>query len=247
MNNLGREPQNLENIVLLLCAERSQLELFCMVRTSQFVHAMMIAIAADRSARPALPTTWEAPEEPEPPEEPPTSLDGLAVATAFNPPVTAPWSDSVVSELPIALAADWNASNVFPEDGALILPTIPRPQCVTCLQWNQMGSVLVMLIVNAEAVTRPESKPATELELLELAAKYVHGAANEDWVTEWARVPGNQKVTSVPTGAVILAGWNTKVPWKPTSTFICPDVSAGAEGTDGAADVVGELLLGGAP
>jgi len=205
-----------------------------------------MAIAADRSARPALPTTWEAPEEPEP-EEPPTSLDGLAVATAFKPPVTAPWSVSVVSEEPIAFAADRKLSNVFPEDGALILPTIPRPQCVTCLQWNQTGSVLVTLIVNVEEVTRPESKPATELELLELAAKYVHGAPKEDWVTECARELGNQKVTRVPTGAVILAGWNTKVPWKPTSTFICPDVSAGAEGTVGAADVVGDELSGGAP
>lgn len=44
------------------------------------------------------------------------------------------------------------------------------------------------MIVKVEAVTRPESKPATELELLVFAAKYVHGLANEDCVTEWAVV-----------------------------------------------------------
>lgn len=49
------------------------------------------------------------------------------------------WELTVTSELPIALAAAWKLSKVFPVAGALILPTIPRPQCVTCLQWNQMA------------------------------------------------------------------------------------------------------------
>jgi len=53
---------------------------------------------------------------------------GGAVATALKPPVTAPVSVSVASPVPIFSAAAWNSWNVFPDDGALILPTIPRPQ-----------------------------------------------------------------------------------------------------------------------
>jgi hypothetical protein len=77
------------------------------------------------------------------------------------------------------MALAWNAAKVFAVAGALILPTIPLTgQCVGVLQWNQMGFVSVMLIVNvAPEGTRPESKPA---ELLLLAAKYVHGLLNED-------------------------------------------------------------------
>lgn len=46
-----------------------------------------------------------------------------------------------------------------------------------------------MLIVNVAGwLTRPESKPP---ELLLLAAKYVHGSANDDWVTEWAMLTSN--------------------------------------------------------
>jgi len=39
----------------------------------------------------------------------------------------------------------------------------------------------VILIVKCFAVCKPESKPA---DTLPLAAKYVQGAAKEDWVTE---------------------------------------------------------------
>jgi hypothetical protein len=157
---------------------------------------MKMAIAADSSTKPALATTFVAleaepePEPEDPPEEVPISLDGAAVATPFTPPVTAPWSVSTGALLPRAMAAAWKLEKVFPVAGALILPTIPRPQCETCLQWNQMGFVSVILIVNVEEVTRPESNPAGELELLALAAKYVHGAANEDWVTEWGTLDG---------------------------------------------------------
>lgn len=39
------------------------------------------------------------------------------------------------------MAAAMKASKVLPVAGALILPTIPKPQCVTCLQWNQIAVV----------------------------------------------------------------------------------------------------------
>lgn len=42
-----------------------------------------------------------------------------------------------------------------------------------------------MLIVNCTASCNPESKPA---EVLDVAARWVHGAANVDWVTEWLRL-----------------------------------------------------------
>jgi len=149
---------------------------------------MQKAIAADSSAKPALATTLVALDLVVPEEEP-VSLVGPAVATAPTPPVTGPLSVSVGAELPRALAADWNTSKVFPVAGALILPTIPvTEQCVGALQWNQMGFVSVTLIVNvAGLVTRPESNPAAVLELL--AAKYVHGLANEDSVTECGMAP----------------------------------------------------------
>jgi hypothetical protein len=46
-------------------------------------------------------------------------------------------------------------------------------------------------------------------------------------------------------GAVILAGWKTKVFWNATSTFIFPGVSAGAVGAAGpdAAGAAAELEL----
>lgn len=39
----------------------------------------------------------------------------------------------------MAIAAAWNALKVLPEAGALMLPTIPRPQWETCLQKNQIA------------------------------------------------------------------------------------------------------------
>jgi len=75
----------------------------------------------------------------------------------------------------------------------------------------------VILIVKCFAVCKPESKPA---DTLPLAAKYVQGAAKEDWVTECETAEfGNQKVTNVPLEAVRLAGWKVKVLLKKTSTF----------------------------
>jgi hypothetical protein len=48
--------------------------------------------------------------------------------------------------------------------------------------------VSVTLIVKVEEMTKPESKPAGDGGLVVLsAARYVQGAANDDWVTEWAR------------------------------------------------------------
>ena len=86
-------------------------------------------------------------------------------------------------------------------------PTIPRPQCDTCLQKNQIAIAIikytmnrkkrdgdrndglrswsfVILMVNCFPVCRPESKPADEPLA---AAKYVQGFSNVDCVTEWAR------------------------------------------------------------
>jgi len=63
-----------------------------------------------------------------------TVAAGGAVACALTPPVTAPLSVSVTSLLPIARAACLKASYVLPDDGALMEPTMPFPQCVTCLQ-----------------------------------------------------------------------------------------------------------------
>jgi hypothetical protein len=54
---------------------------------------------------------------------------GVDDATAFTPPVTGPLSGTVFSFVPMAFAAAKKAAAVFPEDGALIEPTIPRPQC----------------------------------------------------------------------------------------------------------------------
>jgi len=91
-------------------------------------------------------------------------------------------------------------------------------------------------MVNCFESVNPESNPAV---LFVDAARYVHGAAKELWVTEWS-IPefGNQNVMVVLFVAVKLAGWNVNVPWKPTSTLRWPVVSAGAEGTAAAAVVV---------
>jgi len=65
---------------------------------------------------------------------------GVDVATASTPPVTGPLSVTVGSFVPMAFAAAKKAAAVFPVDGALIEPTIPRPQCCGALQKNQTGS-----------------------------------------------------------------------------------------------------------
>jgi len=129
-----------------------------------------------------------------------------------------------------------------------MLPTMPRPQCETCLQWNQMGEVSVTLIVKLDEVTSPESKPAGVLALV-LAVKYVHGSAKDDWVTEWGTDAGKKKVTRVPTGTVIFAGLKTNFPPAPTSIPKVPlGLVVGAEGTVAAAELdgVGELAGPGA-
>jgi len=107
-----------------------------------------------------------------------------------------------------------------------------------------VSSVIVM--VNCFAFCSPESNPAPEPFA---ASKCVQGAANDDWVTECARGElGNQNVTLVPLGAVILAGWKTKVFWNATSTFMLPGVSAGAVGAaePDAAGAAAELEAAGA-
>jgi len=149
--------------------------------------------SAVNNTRLALPTILVAlepvlPLEPLPVTDAVVSLAGGAVATPCTPPVTAPVSVSVGPEK--ARAAERKASYVLPVAGALMLPTIPEAQCVGALQWNHMGLVSVMLIVNVDPVfTRPESKPPGVLAEA-LAAKCVHGCSNDDWVTECAVVPG---------------------------------------------------------
>jgi len=59
---------------------------------------------------------------------------GVDVASAPTPPVTGPLSDTVGSFAPMAFAAAKKAAPVFPVDGALIVPTIPAPQCCGALQ-----------------------------------------------------------------------------------------------------------------
>lgn len=92
---------------------------------------MKTAIIAESNAKPALETTCVAALDlgvELDPDEPPISLDGAAVATACNPPVTAPWSVSTGALLPRATAAALKLSKVFPVAGALMLPTIPEAQ-----------------------------------------------------------------------------------------------------------------------
>jgi len=203
---------------------------------------MVAANTAERRAAIALTPYLVASLEP---GDVPTSLDGRAVATPWTPP-TAPGPVCDGALEPSAIAAAWNAANVLlPVVGALILPTIPRPQWDTCVQWNQMGCVSVTLIVKIEDVTKPESKPAGDGGFVVLsAARYVQGAANDDWVTECAREAGKKKLTMVPTGAVMLAGLKTKFPLKPTSTFMVPLLLGGADGVGGGAELAG---AGGGP
>jgi len=72
-------------------------------------------------------------------------------------------------------------------------------------------------MVNWSPAVRLESNPAV---LLEDASRYVHGFAKELWVTECVMpVFGNQNVTEVPFGAVILLGLKMKLPGA-TAIFI---------------------------
>jgi len=67
-------------------------------------------------------------------------FDGLAVAIAPTPPVNTVPVGSVTSLVPMAKAFAMKFVKVLlPLAGALMEPTIPIPQCWTCLQWNQMG------------------------------------------------------------------------------------------------------------
>jgi len=91
--------------------------------------------AVARSAKKPLATRRPAPDDLEElgegldelPEDGDVAV-GVDVATAFTPPVTGPLSDTVGSLVPMAFAAAKKAAAVFPEVGALIEPTIPRPQ-----------------------------------------------------------------------------------------------------------------------
>jgi len=135
-----------------------------------------MAKTADTKAKPAPIVSLVASEVfvPEPPlEAVVVSLAGRAVAIPSIPPVAPTVLEASLGALPPrAMAADRKAAYVLvPLLGALMLPTMPVPQCVSCLQWNQMGLVSVTLIVKVEAVTRPESKPTGALELLGSAAK----------------------------------------------------------------------------
>jgi len=82
------------------------------------------------------PNPLETNRRPAPEDDPPelpvadgTALVGKAVASAPTPPSTGPVAETVGSEPPIAIAADWNALKVLvPFVGALIDPTMPMPQ-----------------------------------------------------------------------------------------------------------------------
>jgi len=67
------------------------------------------------------------------------------------------------------------------------------------------------------------------------AARYVHGAAKEDWETEWGIPLEKKNVIIVPLGAVILAGSKESFCPRPTFTLMCPGVFAGADGALAAA------------
>jgi hypothetical protein len=88
------------------------------------------------------------------------------------------------------------------------------------------------------AFVKPESNPPS---VLLVAARYVQGAANGDWVTEWEIGPaGKKKVTVEPLDAVMLAGWNVSVFEKATSMLKWPGVSGGADGAAPDAAVVAD-------
>jgi len=134
---------------------------------------------AAKRVNPMLVVTLMAPDGLEPAEAE-ISETGGPTAVACTPERTAvPSSDTVASEPPIAIAAAWNASKVFTVVGALILPTMPIPQCRGCLQKYQMGFVSVILMVKVDEDTKLESNPA-EVLAEAFAARYVHGSLKLD-------------------------------------------------------------------
>jgi len=138
-------------------------------------------IAAEAPTTTAAPTpTRPAPlvvEEPLDPADADAVAAGAWLAMALTPPLMNAVFVSVASLPPMALAAFWNELKVwFPEACALIEPTMPKPQCVTCWQWNQIGWVSSRTVIeNCLLSVNPELKPPS---------KGVHGAEKEDWVTE---------------------------------------------------------------
>jgi len=149
---------------------------------------MASASTAAKRVNPILVVTFMAPEVVEGELEPEVEVEvapevrsgtGGPVAVAPTPAMTGPLSGVVTSLLPIAFAAARYAVKVFPVWGALILPTIPIPQCRGCLQKYQMGFSLVTLMVKVDPDVKPESKPAGEFAAVS-AARYVHGFAKVD-------------------------------------------------------------------
>jgi len=102
---------------------------------------------------------------------------GDEMAEAFTPPRTVPLSVIIFSLPPIANAAFWYVVKEFPT--TLIAPTIPIPQCPTCLQKYQTGVVSVTLMVKVAEFCKPESNPAEEF-VVEFAKMGVHGSAKVD-------------------------------------------------------------------
>lgn len=134
---------------------------------------------AAKRVNPMLAATWIAPEEAGV-DAPEASETGAPMGVASTPESTGVPSSGVTTSLaPIARAADMYAAKVLPVVGALILPTIPNPQCETCLQKYQMGFVSVMLRVKVDEANKVESNPA-EAFVEAFAARYVHGFAKFD-------------------------------------------------------------------
>lgn len=149
---------------------------------------MASASTAAKRANPILVVTFMAPEVVEGELEPEVEVElglevrsgtGGPVAVAPTPAITGPLSGVVTSLPPIAFAAAWYTGKVFPVRGALILPTIPNPQCSGCLQKNQTGFPSVTLMVKVDPDVKPESNPAGEF-VEASAARYVHGFAKVD-------------------------------------------------------------------
>jgi len=151
---------------------------------------MASASTAAKRVNPILVVTFMAPEvvEGEGELEPEVEVElapevrsgtGGPVAVAPTPPLTGPLSGVVTSLLPIAFAAARYAVKVFPVRGALILPTIPNPQCRGCLQKYQMGFSSVTLRVKVDPNVKPESKPPGVFVAVS-AGRYVHGSAKVD-------------------------------------------------------------------
>jgi len=139
-----------------------------------------IASTAAKRANPKLVATFNAPEvEVAEAAELLISETGDPVAVAPTPAITGPLSGVRVS-LPLrAFALARNSVYVLVSFAALILPTIPNEQWLTCLQKNQMGVVSVMLMVKVTADCKPESNPAEAFDVV-FAARYVHGFAKVD-------------------------------------------------------------------